>query len=291
MTPEGGGMVAGVNILPLVFIVAGFWHQELPESLLVVEGGRARDVRIQEGAIALQPGEGWLRTRRPYSDFILSFQYRLADPQGDAGVAVRTWPVRDGWPRVGYAIPLAGAPEVQLRARKAGMEVIEPGSAIAPADGEWHGVTVTCAGDRVTVGLDRQHAGTYKIAELSGAILFYARRRTLELRNITLRELQTGERIPRLSESPSLKEPRVLREVRPHYPRAVMRRRVQGAVSLEALILEGGAVGAIKVVESLDPVLDMEAAYALSRWRFRPATREGKPVPVVVDVELTFKLR
>lgn len=286
-------MVAAVNVPLLVLFVAALWHQAPTESLLVFEGGPARDIRIQDDAIALLPGPGWLRTRRPYSDFILSFEYRIAEPQGDAGVAVRTWPVRDGWPRVGYAVPLAGPGDVQLRPRKADAEVIEPGKATAPIDAGWHGVTVTCVGDRVTVGLDRQHAGTYRIAEPSGAILFYARRRTLELRNVSLRELAGGEPVPRLSESEdgSIEMPRVVREVRPHYPRAVVRRHVEGAVTVEAVVLEDGAVGAIKVVESLDPVLDMEAAYAVTRWRFRPATREGKPVRVLVEVELTFKLR
>jgi TonB family protein len=52
-------------------------------------------------------------------------------------------------------------------------------------------------------------------------------------------------------------------------------------------------VGQVQVVRSLDPTfgLDQEAVKAVRRWRFRPGTRFGQPVPVLVEIELTFTLR
>jgi len=37
--------------------------------------------------------------------------------------------------------------------------------------------------------------------------------------------------------------------------------------------------------------LDDEAVKALKQWRFSPGTKDGKPVPVVVELEMTFTLR
>jgi len=72
-----------------------------------------------------------------------------------------------------------------------------------------------------------------------------------------------------------------------------MRQKIQGVVMVEAVVLPDGGVGQVNVVRSLDPTfgLDQEAIKAVRRWRFRPGTRFGQPVPVLVEIELTFTLR
>jgi TonB family protein len=87
--------------------------------------------------------------------------------------------------------------------------------------------------------------------------------------------------------------PRILREVKPHYTADAMRAKVQGTVLLEAVVLADGTVGRIDVVKSLDPTfgLDQEAVKAAKQWRFMPGTRFGEPVNVLVTIELTFTLR
>jgi TonB family protein len=49
----------------------------------------------------------------------------------------------------------------------------------------------------------------------------------------------------------------------------------------------------VKVTESLDTVygLDAEAVKAVKQWLFTPGTKNGKPVPVKVDIEMTFTLK
>ena len=49
----------------------------------------------------------------------------------------------------------------------------------------------------------------------------------------------------------------------------------------------------LKVVRSLDNTfgLDQEAIKAAKQWRFRPGTRLGEPVPVLITIELAFTLR
>jgi TonB family protein len=54
-----------------------------------------------------------------------------------------------------------------------------------------------------------------------------------------------------------------------------------------------GTVGRVAVVRSLDSTfgLDQEAIKAAKQWRFRPGTRLGEPVSVLITIELAFTLR
>jgi TonB family protein len=87
--------------------------------------------------------------------------------------------------------------------------------------------------------------------------------------------------------------PVVIREVKPQYTSDAMRAKVQGTVLLECVVRPDGSVGEVKVTRSLDSTfgLDSEAMKAARGWRFRPGTRQGEPVAVLVTIELTFTLR
>ena len=87
--------------------------------------------------------------------------------------------------------------------------------------------------------------------------------------------------------------PSVLTEVKPSYTAEAMRAKVQGAVTVEAIVREDGSVGQVRIVRSLDRTfgLDEEALKAVRNWRFRPGKRQGRSVPVIVEIELTFTLR
>jgi periplasmic protein TonB len=87
--------------------------------------------------------------------------------------------------------------------------------------------------------------------------------------------------------------PRVIREVKPQYTADAMRAKVQGTVWIEAVVMTDGSVGNVQVVRSLDQTfgLDQEALKAAKQWRFVPGTRFGRPVPVLITIELAFTLR
>ena len=87
--------------------------------------------------------------------------------------------------------------------------------------------------------------------------------------------------------------PRLLAQVRPRYTADAMRARIQGIAALEAVVLPDGTVGDVRIVRTLDRTfgLDQEAVAAVKQWRFVPGTRSGRPIPVIVSVELTFTLR
>lgn len=87
--------------------------------------------------------------------------------------------------------------------------------------------------------------------------------------------------------------PELVREVKPQYTAEAMRAKVQGTVWLECVVQADGSVGNIEVVKSLDSTfgLDQEAIKAAKQWRFKPGTRFGEPVAVLVTIELSFTLR
>ena len=70
-----------------------------------------------------------------------------------------------------------------------------------------------------------------------------------------------------------------------------MRALVQGVVLLEAAVLADGTVGAVWVTRGLHRDLDQSAIAAARRWYFDPAIVNGKPIPTVVEIEMSFKLK
>lgn len=87
--------------------------------------------------------------------------------------------------------------------------------------------------------------------------------------------------------------PRVVREVRPKYTAAALQAKIQGDVEVDVVVLPSGDAGKVVISRSLDAVhgLDDAAVQAASQWRFEPGRRDGKAVPVLVTLQMTFTLR
>jgi protein TonB len=87
--------------------------------------------------------------------------------------------------------------------------------------------------------------------------------------------------------------PQVLHEVKAEYTEEAKKAGIQGSVLLNAVVLTDGTVGEVRVTRSLDTTygLDAQAVKAMKQWLFKPGTKDGKPVPVRVDVEMTFTLK
>ena len=85
--------------------------------------------------------------------------------------------------------------------------------------------------------------------------------------------------------------PKVVRQVKPAYTAEARRAGIQGVVGLECVVEKDGRPGEIRVARALDPGLDEEAVKALRQWRFEPGRKDGKPVRVRVELEMTFTIR
>jgi periplasmic protein TonB len=83
-----------------------------------------------------------------------------------------------------------------------------------------------------------------------------------------------------------------VRNAEPEYPLANRQRGDQGVVTVVLSISEAGEVMGVEVVStSGHPSLDDSARRAVQRWRFRPATRNGIPVPGSIRTAIHFRLR
>jgi periplasmic protein TonB len=85
--------------------------------------------------------------------------------------------------------------------------------------------------------------------------------------------------------------PRLLREVKADYTEDARRRGVEGEVLMEIVITRAGSVGDVKILRRLGSGLDERAVQAVRQWQFTPATRQGAPVDVIVEVGVEFRLR
>jgi len=77
--------------------------------------------------------------------------------------------------------------------------------------------------------------------------------------------------------------------VDPAYPTELMRENVQGTVTLYAVIHSDGHVSDVRVLQGVDDRLDRYATAALTRWRFRPATKNGSAVALEAVVSIPFR--
>jgi TonB family protein len=87
-----------------------------------------------------------------------------------------------------------------------------------------------------------------------------------------------------------VKAPVVLKRVSPMYPDIARREKVSGFVVMEVVIDRTGALKDIRVIQPLPDGLSEAAVEAVKQWTFAPGTLDGKPVDVVFNLTINFKL-
>jgi TonB family protein len=84
--------------------------------------------------------------------------------------------------------------------------------------------------------------------------------------------------------------PVALYKPEPEYSDEARRARLSGEVLVQLIIDETGHTRDLKVVRSLGLGLDEEALKAVAKWRFKPATKDGKPVAIIGEAYVGFHL-
>ncbi len=240
---------------------------------------------VREGVLHVGEGNGWVRTERPYVDFVMKMEARLPK-DGEAGIFVRAWPTftSSGSPSNGFRLRLS-APDTPT------------------ADG-WIPLEVECVGGSLRVRLNGTLVHSVDdIENPQGHVAFWSSRKEAQFKNIDIRRLPRARTPvvpsptddPRTVEAgPGVVSPKpVQQRPFPRYTADALRARITGTVVLSAVVTTDGAVSNVAVVQSLDPKygLDREAVDVARRWRFEPGTRAGEPVPVRVAIEFDFNLK
>lgn len=76
----------------------------------------------------------------------------------------------------------------------------------------------------------------------------------------------------------------------PEYSEEARKAKFQGIVLLSVVIDEDGKTKNIRVVRALGLGLDEKAIEAVQKWRFRPSLKDGRPVAVLANIEVNFRL-
>jgi TonB family protein len=85
-----------------------------------------------------------------------------------------------------------------------------------------------------------------------------------------------------------IRNPVKVKDVTPEYPPLARSARVGGTVQIEATVGPDGKVADARVVRSM-PLLDQAALDAVRQWEYRPTRLKGVPVPVIINVGVTFQ--
>ena len=99
--------------------------------------------------------------------------------------------------------------------------------------------------------------------------------------------METCGAITPLQVGHSVTPPVAIRRVAPVYPRLALEGRITGII-IETVIDTSGRVCAARVVKG-GPFAEAALA-AVKQWEFRPAMKDGKPVAVVYDITVTFRI-
>ena len=79
-------------------------------------------------------------------------------------------------------------------------------------------------------------------------------------------------------------------KLEPEYSYEARVAKITGSVRLSVLVDADGAPREIRVVTTADPRLNQMAMEAVGKWRFKPGTKDGQPVPMLVTIEVSFRL-
>jgi periplasmic protein TonB len=83
--------------------------------------------------------------------------------------------------------------------------------------------------------------------------------------------------------------PRVISQARPNYPQDARKGHAAGPIDVTMIVGSDGTPRDVKTIHGISPELDKAAIDAAEKFRFRPASKEGKPVAVEIQVEFYFQ--
>ena len=84
--------------------------------------------------------------------------------------------------------------------------------------------------------------------------------------------------------------PAVLYKIDPEYSEEARKAKYSGTVVLYIEVDQTGHAKNLRVVKGIGLGLDEKAIEAVTKWRFKPGLKDGKPVVVAAHIEVNFRL-
>jgi TonB family protein len=85
-------------------------------------------------------------------------------------------------------------------------------------------------------------------------------------------------------------QPILITKIEPEYSEEARKAKWQGTVQVDVVVDENGVPIDLKISRALGLGLDQKAMEAVWKWRFKPATKDGKPVTSQTHVDVEFRL-
>jgi TonB family protein len=86
-----------------------------------------------------------------------------------------------------------------------------------------------------------------------------------------------------------MKPPKATSAPDPKYPDLPADAEPRGTVVMLIGVSAKGYVEAVRVLRSDEPAFEKSAVTTVKKWKFKPAEKDGHPVPVQVTVEMKFQ--
>jgi TonB family protein len=111
--------------------------------------------------------------------------------------------------------------------------------------------------------------------------------------SVSLKEIMSTPLVPATAGGqlpPGVKAPVLILKSDPQFTEEARKAGTEGTVLLSIVIGADGNVQDSSIVKSLSPDLDQKAREAVSRWKFQPGEKDGKPVAVRAQIQINFRL-
>ena len=149
---------------------------------------------VTNGNLRLVTGNGWLRTEKEYTDFVLEAEWRALEPQYDSGFFVRAGTVGKPWPNEVWQVNLAGS---ALGALVKGYKTVVPAETPRVPLNKWVKFRIEVRGKSITLDVDGERAWEFKTLDSPrGYIGIQAENKSFDFRNLRVRELLPAGKTP-----------------------------------------------------------------------------------------------
>lgn len=146
---------------------------------------------VEDGVIKHADGNGWLRSDKEYSDFILRLEFRFLKPKQDGGVFLRSGIEGKNWPDRKYEVQVENTNRMaKIFNAKNDLNVDLTKKVLKP-DGEWNEYEITVTGPKIEVRLNGELVSTTDSADMlkRGYIGLQGENGVHEYRNFRIKDL------------------------------------------------------------------------------------------------------